>query len=599
MVHRLTRRPTPTAQAAPVGLPAPDAVEIGPRSLTVGAGVCRSFAVVGYPAEVGPGWLEPLLAHPGRLDVAVHVDPVPAQLAADRLRRQLARLESGRRADAAKGRLADPGLDAAAADARDLATRLARGEGKLFRVGLYLTVHASSQQELDGECDRVRALASSLLLEVRPATFRALQGWITTLPLGLDQLQVTRTMDTAALAASFPFASADLAARSDGSGGVLYGRNAKTAGLVIWDRFGCDNHNAVILARSGAGKSYLAKLEALRSLYQGIDVAIIDPEDEYARLAAAVGGTYLHLGAPGMRLNPLDLPPGAAAGSDAVTRRALFCHTLLAVLLGATLTAAEHAALDRGIIGAYHQAGITADPRTWARPAPLLADLSAALHQDGDPVAVGLAARLAPYVTGSYAGLFDGPTSTRPGGHLSVFSLRDLPDELKAAGTLLTLDAVWAQVTNPNTRRRRLVVVDEAWLLMRDPEGAKFLFRMAKAARKHWAGLTVVTQDTADLLGSDLGQAVVANAATQVLLRQAPQSIDALAAAFRLSDGEAQFLLAARQGEGLLAAGTDRVAFQALASPAEHRLVTTDPAELAELDTAELDTAAPDDALEP
>ena len=211
----------------------------------------------------------------------------------------------------------------------------------------------------------------------------------------------------------------------------------------------------------------------------------------------------------------------------------------------------------------------------------MLADLSAALAADGDPAATALAGRLAPYVTGSHAGLFTGQTSTRPDGHLVVFSLRDLPEQLKPAGTLLTLDSVWRQVANPTTRARRLVVVDEAWLLMRDPEGAKFLFRLAKAARKHWCGLTVVTQDAADLLGSELGQAVVANAATQILLRQAPQAIDALADAFHLSEGEQSFLLTAPRGHGLLAGGSDRVAFRTVASPAEHALVTTDPAELA------------------
>jgi len=264
-------------------------VQIGARSLTIGAGVCRTFAVVGFPREVGPGWLEPLLAFPGQLDVAVHIDPVPSRLAADRLRRQLTRLESSRRTDAGKGRLGDPELDAAAADARELAERLARGQGKLFRVGLYLSVHAAGGGELDAACENVRALTASLLMDLRPATFRALQGWVTTLPLGVDQLQTTRTMDTAALAAGFPFASADLAlagvtsssSDSNGGGGVLYGRNATTAGLVLWDRFAQDNHNAVILARSGAGKSYLAKLEVLRSLYAGIEVAVVDPENEY------------------------------------------------------------------------------------------------------------------------------------------------------------------------------------------------------------------------------------------------------------------------------------------------------------------------------
>ncbi|WP_226961350.1 MULTISPECIES: VirB4 family type IV secretion system protein [Streptomyces] len=272
------------------------------------------------------------------------------------------------------------------------------------------------------------------------------------------------------------------------------------------------------------------------------------------------------------------------APRDALVRRSLFLHTVIGVLLGAQLTPGERASLDRAITTTYQQAGITGDPRTWPRPAPLLADLAHSLERSDDTEAADLAARLHPYVHGAFAGLFNGPTSSRPDGHLVVFSLRDLPDELKAIGTLLTLDAVWRRVSNPAIRRPRLVVVDEAWLLMRDPAGADFLFRMAKASRKQWAGLTVATQDTADVLATELGKAVVANAATQILLRQASQAIDEISTVFNLSDGERQFLLSAERGQGLLSAGTQRVAFEATASAAEHRLVTTNPAELATYD---------------
>ena len=558
-----------THPASPSG---PDAIEVRPRALRVGDGWCASFAVTGYPREVARGWLEPLCAHPGRLDVAVHVAPVPATIAAERLHRQLARLESGRRVDTAKGRLADPDVEVAAEDARDLAAGLARGEQKLFRVGLYLTVHARDEKALEAECARVKSLCASMLLDAQPSTWRTLQGWTSTLPVGVDALAQRRSFDTDALAASFPFASAELPATS----GVLYGTTTNGSGLVLWDRFAQDNHNSVILARSGAGKSYLAKLEALRSLYAGIEIAVVDPEDEYRRLAETVGGAYVHLGAPGVRVNPFDLPsPNDGAGPDALTRRALFVHTLVAVLLGEKPDPASTAALDRGIVCAYESVGITADVRSHARPAPVLKDLAAALDADGDPAARTLAARLAPFTTGTHRGLFDGPTTTQPHGHLVVFSLRDLPSELKAVGTLLTLDAIWRRVSDPTNRKKRLVVVDEAWLLMSDPTGAEFLFRMAKSARKHWAGLTVVTQDAADLLASPLGQAVVANAATQILLRQAPQSIDTLAERFGLSAGERAYLLGAARGQGLLAAGVDRVAFTALASAEEDLLART------------------------
>ena len=559
----------------------PPGLQVTPRHLQFGDGVSATLLITGYPREVGLGWLEPLLTYPGRLDVAVHIDPIPPQVAATRLRRQLARLEAGARSDHDKGRLVDYGGAAAADDAHTLAGRLAKSQARLFRVGLYLTIHAHNDAHLTEEVERVRALAATLLIDAKPAMFRQLPGWITTLPFGLDLLAMRRTFDTAALSAAFPFTSPDLHAEL-GRHAVLYGVNSNSTSLVMWDRFTQDNHNSVILARSGAGKSYLAKVDILRSLYTGVEVMVIDPEHEYARLTDAVGGAHIPLGAQQVRLNPFDLPPGAHHDSahhdrDALIRRALFIHTLISVLLEEPLDPAAKAALDRGIIAAYHHAGLTPDPRTWKRRPPLLADLTHALEKDDDPKARELAARLAPFTSGSWKGLFDGPTTTHPDSHLITFSLRDLPDELKTVGTLLTLDAIWRRVSNPSQPRPRLVVVDEGWLLMRQPEGARFLYKMAKAARKHGAGLSVITQDAADVLGSDLGQAVVANAATQILLRQAPQALDHITDAFALTQGERALLASARRGQGLLVAGGDRVAFDIVSSPAEHNLATTSP----------------------
>jgi type IV secretory pathway VirB4 component len=592
--RRGQRRPTTGTNRAAAFTP--DALSVGARHLEVGNEWVSSFAVTGFPREVHPGWLAPLLTYPGRLDVALHVEPIDPATAAARLKKQLAKLESGRRHTAEHGQLYDPQVEAATEDAYDLSSRVARGEGKLFRVGLYLTIHAPSERALADEVAALRSLAASLLLDAKHTTYRSLQGWVSTLPMGLDLIGMRRTFDTSALSAAFPFTSPDLPAADPTSvaapSGVLYGYNVGSQGLVHWDRFGegMHNHNSVLLGRSGAGKSYLVKLELLRSLYRGIEIAVVDPEDEYARLASAVGGTYVHLGARNVRLNPFDLPIHTRADGrrtapkDALVRRSLFLHTVIAVLVGTELQAAERAALDRGIAATYQSVGITADARTWTRPSPTLRTLRdqlATAGQGGDRAAAELAARLHPFVEGAFKQLFDGPTTTNPEGHLIVFSLRDLPDELKAIGTLLTLDAVWRRVSNPAIRRPRLVVVDEAWLLMKERSGAEFLFRMAKASRKHWAGLTVATQDTADVLGNDLGKAVIANAATQILLRQASQTIDEITHTFDLSAGERQFLLSADRGQGLLSAGTQRVAFQSIASPTEHYLVTSNPAELA------------------
>ena len=602
----------------------PAAVGVAGDHVRVGDGYAATLAVTGYPAEVGLSWLERVIGWPGRVDVAVHIDPLPASSAASGLRRQRARLESARRLDADHGRLDDPLIEAAAEDARDLADRLARGQARLFRVGVYVTVHAPTRADLATAVADVRAAAASVLLDTQPVTWRQLQGWASTLPLGHDGLRLRRTFDTDALAAAFPLASPDLPGPLPGepapAGGVLYGVNLDGDGIVWWDRWAVDNYNSVVLARSGAGKSYLVKLDLLRHLYDGVQVAVIDPEDEYTHLAGAVDGTIVRLGAPGVRLNPFDLPAGETR-ADTLTRRALFLHTLAGVLLGGPPPPTERAALDRAILACYAAAGISNDPATWTRPAPLLPDLAAALHapegtadargrEHGPPAEAGrtLAARLAPWTHGSFKDLFDGPTTTRPAGHLVVWSTRHLPDELRPAGMLLALDAIWRDIDTPtptapaplggrdpawlaNQRTqpaqpdqprtdsaagpRRLVVIDEAWTLMREAEGARFLYRLAKAARKRRAGLLVVTQDAADLLGSDLGQAVVANAATQILMRQAPQAITAVTAAFGLTAGEAALLLAAERGDALLLAGGHRVAFHAIAGPGEHDLAAT------------------------
>ncbi|MET7426629.1 DUF87 domain-containing protein [Dactylosporangium sp. NPDC005555] len=590
----------------------PAAVDVTAHHLRVGGGYTATLIVTGYPPEVGMSWLEPILAWPGRLDVVQHIEPVPSVTAAARLRRQRARLESNRRFDADRGGLGDPVVDAAAEDAADLADRVARGAARLFRVGHLLCVHAASEAELRDAVAEVQAAAASVLLDTQPATWRQLQAWTSTLPLAVDSIGMRRIVDSDALAAAFPFGSHDLPAPLPGegspAGGVLYGVSLGSNGVVWWDRWRQDNHNSVVLARSGAGKSYLVKLDTLRSLYDGVHVSIIDPEGEYLRLCDAVGGVAVELGAAGVRVNPFDLPAGDRR-PDALQRRAMFVHTLVGVLLAEQPPAGERAALDRAVLAVYRAAGITADPVTWDRTPPVLRDLTGVLAADSDPAGPALAVRLQPWVDGSFKDLFDGPSTVQPVGQLVVWSVRQLPDEQRAVGMLLALDAIWRTVDAPTATAgaaagaghsgvdvRRLVVVDEAWTLLREGEGARFLYRLSKAARKRRAGVAVVTQDAADLLGSDLGAAVVANAGTQVLLRQAPQAIEQVADQFALTAGEARMLLSAGRGEALLLAGSHRVAFQAVASDLEHELCSgiadqapphpdTDPGTHADTDT--------------
>jgi type IV secretory pathway VirB4 component len=529
------------------------------------------FAVVGYPHEVSRGWLAPLLQAARDTDLALHVEPLPPQIAVDRLRRQRARFESTRRLEQERGQLPDPFVAAAAEDSEQLMGRLARGQSRLFRAGLYLAVRAQTEEELEERMSRLQTLCGSLLLHAVPCSFRPLEGWLSTLPLAVDQLRLRRAFDTEALAASFPFAAADPPIDPDG---VLYGLTAAGAPVIL-DRFRRDNYNTVLLARSGAGKSYLAKLEALRLLYRGVQVFVIDPEDEYRRLVTAVGGVHIPLAGPdAVTLNPLDLP--ASDNPHALDERTLFLTELVELLVG-TLGGEELPVLDRAIRACYQRAGITTDPVTHTRPAPLLPDLARTLAGDA-ATGARLAERLQPYATGSHAQLFARPTAAAADGQLVCFSLRGLPERLKAPALLLTLDSIWRSLDGPP--RKRCVLVDEAWLLMREPAGARFLSRLAKSARKRWCGLTAISQDADDLLSSEFGRAVVANASSQVLLRQAPQAIEQIGQAFQLTAGERRHLLTCPTGQGLIVCGDERLPLRVIASPAEHQLVTSDPAEL-------------------
>src|SRR5438477_3511847 len=374
----MLRRRRSSANGAQTGsLLGPPALELERGEARIGAGWTRTLAVAGYPREVARGWLEPLLRAAGELDLALHVEPLAPALAADRLRRQRARLESTRRLERDRGALPDPTVAAAAEDADELASRLARGESRLFRSGLYLSVRADTKEELQERTERVRALCASLLLYTVPTSFRSLDGWLSTLPLGLDRLGLRRAFDTEALAASFPFAAVDPPAEETG---ILYGL-APSGAPVLLDRFARENYNSVLLARSGAGKSYLAKLEALRLLFEGVQVFVIDPEDEYRRLCHAVGGVYLPLaGEDAVALNPLEVPPGG--NKHTLTERALFLAELIELLLG-QLASEELPALERAVRACYAAAGISDDPSTHGRPAPLVTDLVRALTADG------------------------------------------------------------------------------------------------------------------------------------------------------------------------------------------------------------------------
>ncbi|GAA5172587.1 hypothetical protein GCM10023321_72670 [Pseudonocardia eucalypti] len=616
ILRRLTRRaaagPAPGAAAGPIGmapgaLPAgpgtagapaatgttaglftPDGLALGARVIRAGDGVISVLAVTGYPAMAYPGWLAPLLNHPGRLDVSMHIGPVDPITAAERLKRRRARLVADLDHDARTGRIPDPLWEAADDGAAELAARIARAEARLYTVGIYLAVHATDIEALADEVEAVRRLAASLMLDVRPVSYRQLDGWQACLPFALEQVRVHRVMDTDPIAAAFPFASDELPGPDPTSDaapdGVFHGFALDTNGLIFHDEFTAENYNTVILGPSGFGKSYLNKATLLRSLYRDvaghrIQAIAVDPEDEYTQLTHAVGGAVVRVGAPGVRINPFDL---GHAQPDALRRRALFLHTFVAVLLDREIDPSTRAVLDEAITHTYSRAGITADPATWGRPASILADLAATLADHPDPAGPELATQLGPYTVGAWSGLFNGPTTTEPAGQLVSWSLRELPDELRGPATLVVLDHIWRQLDNPTQRRPRIVVIDEAWRFLTQPIAQQFIAAMVRSNRKRWGALRFITQHVGDALASELGAAILTNAATTILTRQQPQTIDELARVYALTAGEQAFLLRAGVGEALLITATRRVAVRIVASPVEDSLITTDPAQLAE-----------------
>jgi conjugal transfer ATP-binding protein TraC len=566
---------------------APGAVEIARDHLRLEYQYTRVLAVVGYPRTVVPGWLTPLLEFEHPIEVSFYIHPLETASIVKLLGHKLVQLQSSRMVDLRSGRLADPEREVAFEDAERLRDALQRGEQRVFSVSLYVLLRASSQRLLDDLTRRVETTLDGMLAHSRVAILEQERAFRACLPTARDELLVYRNLDTSSLATTFPFTSTSLSMER----GVLYGVAARSQSPVIVDPFdpSLENANLAVFAMAGAGKSYFVKLMALRNLLAGVDFLIVDPENEYAGVCRAADGQFIRLASTSVhRLNPFDLPPDSSAASDGLDPLAEQVTAVVGLLnlmlpeRGTSLNQYERAALDRAIYQVYADAGITAEPSTHLRPPPVLADLQHCLEGVGDEITRGLAARLRRYVHGSLAGgLFAGQTNVALNRRLVVFNIQTLEEELRPVAMHLIANFVWNRVRRE--RRPRLLVIDEAWSLLRYAEGGEFVSGMARRARKYYLGLVTITQDVADFLRSDNGRAVLVNAAMKLLLKQDATTVDAVAEAFLLTPDERQYLLGANKGEGLLFARGARLALSIEASPAEHRLATTAPRELAEL----------------
>ena len=556
---------------------APSGIEADFNDIQIGSTYYRTFFIAGYPRRVGANWLAPLINFNHALDISMYYYPMDAGKVLENLRRKITEMQTELNIEYKEGQILEPQVQLALQDAKALQEELVAERERFFQFGLYITLPAKDKHELELVTKQIENVLAGTLLVSRKATLQMEEGFKSTLPAFNDLIKVYRNMDTTSIATTFPFTSSSLTSDR----GILYGINEHNGSLIVFDRFNLENANSVIFAKAGAGKSYLVKLEAVRSLMLGTEVIVIDPENEYQTLAKAIGGEFIRFDfSSGTNINPFDLSQVTEAGEDELGLKVLALHSLLKVMLG-EMDATEEAILDRALLEAYRMKGITSDPETQRFDPPLLEDLYKVLLGMEDQKAKGLSDLLEKFVRGSAKGLFDQPTSVDLKNTFTVFGIRDLEENIRPVAMFLILDYIWTRVRRD--QKKRILVVDEAWFMMQNPDSADFMHSIAKRARKYYLGRTTITQDIGDFLSTDKGISIVHNASRQILVNQAPSAIDKLVDVFYLSEGEKNLLLSANVGEGLFFAGDNHVAMQVIASTQEHRLITTNPAELEEL----------------
>lgn len=562
----------------------PSSIEIQSDHFRLGTKYGRTIYIYGYPRELYTGWLSPLINIDEVLDVSMYIYPVDTAIIMKNLRKKVTQLEADINLQAEKGKVRNPETDAAIQDAEELRDQLQVGAEKFFRFGLYVTVWADSMDELNFVQHKVETIFGQQMVFSKVASSQQEQGMNSTMPMATDQLMIRRNMNTGAISTSFPFTSADLTQEN----GILYGINMHNNGLVIFDRFTLENANMVVFAKSGSGKSFFVKLEALRSMMTGSEILIIDPENEYQRLSDAVGGAYIRLSLNSdVRINPFDLPKvvDAEDANDALRANLITLHGLFKLMLGGSqaaangsmvpaLTANEEADLDQALIDTYARAGITSDPLTHQSIPPTIINLyDTLLHMGG--TGPQLAQRLRKYTTGTFAGIFSQQSNININNQMVVFNIRDLEDELRPVAMYIVLSHIWNIVRAQ--QKRRMLIVDEAWQLMKYEDSANFLFSLAKRARKYYLGLTTITQDVEDFMSSKLGRAIVANSSMQMLMKQSASAVDVLSDVFKLTEEEKKRLSNFPVGQGLFFAGQNHVHIQVIASETEESLITTNP----------------------
>ncbi len=556
---------------------APTAMEISNTEMRLNGMFVKSFFVFNYPRYLEANWMNSLVNFDATLDLSIFVYPTDALRMMKILRKKVAEMLSTKHMNEKKGLVSDVSLDTALEDAEQLRVDLQRGSEKFFQVGIYVTLYTETKEKLDRLTKQLETILGGQLVMTRSSEFRMERGFESTLPQATDMVEIVRNMNTSPLSTTFPFVSSDLTSNE----GILYGINRHNNSLIIFDRFNLENANAVVFAKSGAGKSYAVKLEILRSLMLGTDAIVIDPENEYEALSQTIGGTYVRVSLTSeQRINPFDLPlpvdEEEARPGELLRENAINLLGLMNIMLG-KLTPEEEALMDKAILQTYEIKGIshdTEEPKKYEMP--VMADLENVLRSmEGG---ASLATRLEKYTKGTFSGLFSGQTNVDLGSGLIVFCIRDLEDQLRPVSMYILINFIWNRIRSK--LKKRLLIIDEAWHLVQHEDSGRFLHNITKRARKYYLGVTTITQDVEDFLDSPWGKPIITNSSLQLLLRQAPVAMERLQKVFNLTENEKYLLLNAGVGQGLFFAGNQHVAIHVIASYGENRIVTTNPEEV-------------------
>lgn len=557
---------------------APSSIEIKNNYINIGERMSKSYFVFSYPRYLSTGWLSPIINLNVPMDISFYLHPVSTERILKKLRKKVTEVQAQIAENEEKGLIRDPALETAYQDIEELRDKLQTAQERMFRFSLYITVYGDSEKELRSVETNLRSVLESRLIYIKPALYQQKEGFICTSPYNMDLLMVTTLMNTSPLSSTFPFISFDLSSNE----GILYGVNSHNSSLVLFDRFSLANANEVIFATSGAGKSFSVKLEILRYLMLGVDCIIIDPENEYKFLSNAVGGSFFNISlSSDNHINPFDLsqPREGEKPEDVLRTNIVNLVGLIRIMFGG-LTSEEDGIMDRAITETYAAKDITmeSDPTKWGKdlPFPIMGDLEDVLStMEG---AESLVRRIQRFTKGVYSNFFNQQSNINMKNRLTVFGIRDMEDELRPMALFIILRFIWKTVTT--SLKKRMLVIDEAWWLMKNEDGASFLFGTVKRARKYWLGVTTITQDVNDFMKSDYGKPIITNSSLALLMKQSPATINVVQKTFNLTEQEKMILLESPVGEGIFFAGTKHVLMRILASYTEEQIITTSPEEI-------------------